>query len=75
MSRRSTCLLSSDVHGIQSKGFCEQFTGIINSILNGSFQASAYLLKTLIEAFLSVSDKICHSPFKKVKRQPTLIMS
>ena len=25
--------------------------------------------------FLSVSGKICHSPLKKVKRQPTLIIS
>ena len=28
-----------------------------------------------LDFFLSVSGKICHSPIKKVKRQPTLIIS
>ena len=28
-----------------------------------------------LDLFLSVSGKICHSPIKKVKRQPTLIIS
>ena len=28
-----------------------------------------------LDFFLSVSGKICHSPIKKVKRQPTLMIS
>ena len=33
------------------------------------------ILTTLVGFFLPVSDKNCHSPFRKVKRQPTLIIS
>ena len=59
-----------------SKGFGAQLIGPIqlhvkrqNSSICKFFQDIAWTF------FLPVSGKICHSPIKKVKRQPTLIIS
>ena len=36
------------------------------------FKPLQIVSRTWLGFFLPVSDRICHSPFKKVKRQPTL---
>ena len=63
-------------HIFISLGFGAQLIGPIqlhvkrqNSSICKFFQDIAWTF------FLSVSGKICHSPIKKVKRQPTLIIS
>ena len=58
-----------------SGGFVAQLIGPIQLHVKRQNPSICKFPGHCLDFFLSVSGKICHSPIKKVKRQPTLIIS
>ena len=59
-----------------SVGFGAQLIGPIQlHVKKAEFEPMQFLSGHYLDFFLPVSGKNCHSPFKKVERKPTLIIS
>ena len=58
-----------------TEGFGAQLIGLIQLDVKKPFSSLCRFLGHWLDVFLPVSDKVCHSPFKKVKRQPILLIS